>query len=292
MTRPNPKPPWLRRRLPLPGQTRNVENALGELRLHTVCEEALCPNRGECYGHGTATFLLLGPGCTRNCAFCNVTHGPSAVDLAEPVNTAEAVKRLNLDFCVLTMVTRDDLPDGGASHVADTIRVIRNEMPGLGLEVLISDLGGDPGALDVVLGAEPNVLNHNLETVPRLYKSVRPQADYRQSLEVLGRSAGHKNRPVTKSGLMLGLGETEDEILAALGDLRSVGCECLTLGQYLQPSGKNLPVAEYILPEVFDRLGQAALDMGFAAVASGPYVRSSYQAAGVYKSAQTKREDR
>jgi lipoic acid synthetase len=291
MARPQPKPKWLRRPLPLPGHTRRVENALGELCLHTVCEEALCPNRGECFSHGTATFLLLGPGCTRNCAFCNVANGPSAVDPAEPANTAEAVRRLDLEFCVLTMVSRDDLPDGGAMHVADTIRAVREKKPGAGLEVLISDLGGDASALGTVLDADPNVLNHNLETVPRLYATVRPQANYQRSLEVLERAGGHKNRPVTKSGLMLGLGETEEEILAVLADLRSVGCECLTLGQYLQPSAKHLLVADFVHPDVFDRLGRVALDMGFAAVASGPYVRSSYRASAVYQTARGKRED-
>lgn len=278
------KPPWLRRRLADPGHSRKVSALLSDLDLHTVCQEAMCPNQGECYGHGTATFLLLGPKCSRNCAFCNVDGGrPLPPDPLEPEHVAQAVARMGLSFGVLTMVTRDDLEDGGARHVAQTIQAIRAASPDIGIEVLISDLGGDPAALTRVLDARPEVLNHNVETVPRLYPQVRPQANYEQSLELLARSAGYRPKPVTKSGIMLGLGETRTEILEVMSDLRKARCNALTIGQYLAPSERHYPIERFVPPEEFDELAREAKKMGFSACASGPYVRSSYQAADVYR---------
>ncbi|MEW5721503.1 MAG: lipoyl synthase [Thermodesulfobacteriota bacterium] len=280
------KPPWLRRRIPPAGLAGDVARALGDLSLHTVCQEAHCPNLGECYGRGTATFLLLGPACTRNCSFCAVSHRPvSPPRPDEPEDTAEAARRLKLDFCVLTMVTRDDLADGGAGHVARTIRAVRAKCPGVGLEVLVSDLGGDAAALETVLAARPEVLNHNVETVPRLYPRVRPQAAYRRSLDLLARADEYRPRPVTKSGLMLGLGETREEVLAVMDDLRAAGCDALTLGQYLAPSEDHHPVVRFLPPEEFEDLAREAETRGFTACAAGPYVRSSYQAAQVYQKA-------
>ena len=280
------KPHWLRRKIAAPGKSGSVNLLLHDLSLHTVCQEAHCPNQGECYAQGTATFLLLGPACTRNCTFCAVQHqGQVPPDPGEPGRTAEAVKRMGLDYCVLTMVTRDDLPDGGARQVADTIAAIREACPGTLIEVLISDLKGDPGALDVVLDARPEVLNHNLETVPRLYPTVRPQAIYRRSLELIARVRAAPARPVTKSGLMVGLGETLEELRVVLHDLRDAGCDLLTLGQYLAPSDRHHPVVRFVPPDEFDQLAGDAERMGFKAWASGPYVRSSYHAAELYQQA-------
>jgi len=288
MERPLRKPPWLRRRLPAVGRTDEVCGTLEELHLHTVCVSAQCPNQGECFGRGTATFLLLGPNCTRRCRFCAVDKkAPLPVDPEEPAHTAQAARRLGLRFCVLTMVTRDDLPDGGAAQVARTIEAIRQAIPGAGVEVLISDLGGDAAALETVLAARPEVLNHNLETVPRLYGEVRPQADYQRSLEVIRRAA--RRGFVTKSGLMLGLGEERGEVEAVLKDLRGAGCHLLTLGQYLAPSRHHLPVRRYPPPEEWEELRRLALEMGFLGVASGPFVRSSYQAEGLYRTALKRR---
>lgn len=278
------KPDWLVRKIPDPGKAETVTGLLADLSLHTVCQEAHCPNQGECYGRGTATFLLLGPGCSRNCTFCAVEKDSlSPPDGLEPTNIATAVERLGLNFCVLTMVTRDDLMDGGAAHVAATIDTVRRTCPTVGLEVLVSDFGGDEDALNTVLRAGPNVLNHNLETIPRLYPSVRPMANYRQSLDLLGAADEFTYRPVTKSGLMLGLGETMDEVLSTLDDLRDVGCDALTLGQYLAPSGHHHPVVRYISPDEFDTLAEEAKVRGFKGVASGPYVRSSYNAEQLFR---------
>jgi len=278
------KPKWLIRKLPDAGKTEMVYELLSDLGLHTVCQEAECPNQGECYGKGTATFLLLGPLCTRNCTFCAVGNGRlTPPDAREPSNVAAAVQRLQLRYCVLTMVTRDDLTDGGADHVSETIGAIRNACPATRIEVLISDLGGSGAALNRVLSARPDVLNHNLETIPRLYPSVRPAAVYDRSLKLLETAGNYGPRPVTKSGLMLGVGENEAEVLAAMQDLRSSGCDVLTLGQYLAPSRKHHPVDRYVPPAEFDRLAQAAEGMGFKGVASGPYVRSSYNAEALYQ---------
>jgi len=279
------KPSWLRRRLPPAGRAPAVRAALDGLA--TVCQEAACPNRPDCYGRGTATFLLLGPHCTRACTFCAVRHhAPRPPDPAEPRRVARAVARLGLAFCVLTMVSRDDLPDGGAEQVAATVAEIRRRCPGVGVELLISDLDGDPQALNTVLAARPEVLAHNLETVPRLYPTVRPQADYRRSLALLARAAAHPARPVVKSGLMLGLGEEQDEVLAVLDDLRAAGCTTLTLGQYLAPSPRHHPVVRYLSPEEFAELEAEARARGFRAVASAPYVRSSFRAGELYRHAR------
>jgi lipoic acid synthetase len=276
-------PPWLKRRLPPRQKTQPVLDLLRELRLNTVCQEAHCPNLGECFARGTATFMILGRLCTRDCAFCAVEAGePAPPDPDEPERIAEAVRRLGLRHVVVTSVTRDDLPDGGSGHFAATIRAVRARS-GATVEVLTPDFGGRLGALDRVLDAGPHVFNHNVETVPRLYADVRPQADYARSLAVLAhasqRADGHL--PVTKSGLMLGLGETQREVRAVLGDLRRAGCRVVTLGQYLAPSAAHHPVAEFVHPDTFEQLAETARAMGFEAVASGPFVRSSYGAAGL-----------
>ena len=278
------KPAWLRRRLPPSGRSAAVVAAIKNRGLHTVCEEAHCPNQLECFGSGTATFLLLGPTCTRRCTFCAVDKSPVHIpDPEEPLRTAEAVAQMKLAFCVATMVTRDDLPDGGARHVARTIEAIREKSVGVGIEVLISDLGGNWAALEMVLTAAPEVLNHNLETVPRLYSQVRPQANYHRSLELLARARSHVPPLVTKSGLMLGLGETKEEVLEVMGDLRQAGCNLLTLGQYLAPSEHHHPVVRYVPPEEFAEYEAHALKRGFNGVASAPLVRSSYRADELYR---------
>jgi lipoic acid synthetase len=273
------KPDWLKRRLPT-GETFNEVRELIEAgKLHTVCQEAKCPNIWECYSHRTATFLILGERCTRNCRFCSVAPGlPGPLDPDEPGRVAEAVERMGLKYAVVTSVTRDDLPDGGAAHFAATIREIRRRVPEAEIEVLIPDFQGDRAALETVLRARPDVLNHNIETVPRLYSRVRPQADYRRSLELLRRAGESAPLIPTKSGLMLGLGERPEEIRQTLQDLREVGCRILTLGQYLQPSPEHLPVETYVPPEDFENWRKAALDLGFSEVASAPFVRSSYHA--------------
>ena len=288
MTASGPKPKWLRRRLPPPGRNATVQAAIQGGGLHTVCAEAQCPNQMECFGRGTATFLLLGPSCTRRCTFCAVDKSVvRPVDPGEPARIADAVGQLELGFCVLTMVTRDDLPDGGAGHIVETVAAIRKERPGLGIEILISDLGGNWTALSKLLESRPEVLNHNVETVPRLYPEVRPQADYQRSLELLARASAHRPPLVTKSGVMLGLGEKREEVLATLQDIRRAGCRLLTLGQYLAPSERHHPVVRYVPPEEFAEYESFALEMGFSGVASSPFVRSSYQAGRLYEEACT-----
>lgn len=289
MAVPKEKPPWLRRRIPAPGRNATVVAAVKGRGLHTVCEEAHCPNQMECFSRGTATFLLLGPSCTRRCTFCAVDKSSvQPPDPGEPFRTAQAVAQMELNFCVVTMVTRDDLPDGGAGHVIRTIEAIRKECPGIGIEILISDLAGNWDALERVLIARPEVFNHNLETMPRLYPGVRPQADYRRSLELLSRAAAHVPPMVIKSGLMLGLGEKKHEVLQAMDDLRNSGCHLLTLGQYLAPSSKHHPIVRYVHPEEFDEYQREALKRGFLEVASAPLVRSSYKAAQLYNTAREK----
>ena len=284
MPRHQPKPPWLRRRLATAGSSGMVQASLAASGLFTVCQEAQCPNQGECYGRGEATLLLLGPSCTRRCTFCAVSKvRPSPPDPEEPAKAAHVASEMGLTYVVLTMVTRDDLPDGGAAHVAATIEALHQALPGVGVEALISDLGGSADYLQTVLAAGPRVLNHNLETVPRLYGELRPQARYHRSLEVLGRAADAG--ALTKSGLMLGLGESRDELLAVFDDLLATGCRMLTLGQYLAPSREHHPVVRYVPPEEFDSLREDALARGFVAVASGPYVRSSYQAGELWRQA-------
>jgi lipoic acid synthetase len=252
-------------------------------RLSTVCEEARCPNKGFCFSKPTATFLILGDSCTRNCGFCSVNSGVvCAPDAEEPIRVAEAAKELGLKYVVVTSVTRDDLPDGGASQFAATIKAIRNRLPHTKIEVLTPDFQGSIDALGIVLDANPDVFNHNIETVSRLYDTVRPQADYGRSLNVLKTAKALAPHIKTKSGLMLGFGETVDEALEALRHLRAAECDLLTVGQYLRPTKKNLPVVEYIRPEVFESLKQSALDMGFEFAACGPLVRSSMNAEEMY----------
>jgi lipoic acid synthetase len=249
-------------------------------KLHTVCEEAQCPNLGECWGSGTATFLILGDVCTRDCRFCNVKSGrPEPPDPDEPARVAEAVAAMELRHAVITSVTRDDLADGGASLFADVIRAIHDQAPGCSVEVLIPDFRGDPEALETVMAARPEILNHNVETVPRLYPTVRPQADFDRSLEVLRRARQLAPAGVTKSGIMVGLGENREEIQSVLESLRAVGCDVLTVGQYLSPSRRHLPVQRYYTPEEFLEIRDAALALGFRCVESAPLVRSSYHAA-------------
>jgi lipoic acid synthetase len=272
-------PAWLRRPIARSGEFRATEGLLTELALNTVCREAKCPNRGECYASGTATFLVLGDACTRGCRFCAVeTRRPGAPDPDEPRRVANAAQRMGLRHVVVTMVTRDDLPDGGAGHIVAVIGAIRRDAREAAVEVLVSDFAGDADAVRTVAQAHPDVFNHNLETVPRLYESVRPGADYHRSLEVL-RLAGQCAPGVpTKSGLMLGLGEEPAEVVDVMRDLRANGVEMLTLGQYLRPSPAHLPVAEFVEPEVFAELAREAYRQGFSAVASAPFVRSSYHA--------------
>jgi lipoic acid synthetase len=281
------KPPWLTRRLPSGPEYEKIRRLMNRGRLHTVCQEAKCPNIWECFSNRTATFLILGDRCTRNCRFCAVAHSPVAPpDPAEPVRVAETVEKLGLAYVVITSVTRDDLPDGGAGHFAKTIREIHRRIPEAVIEVLIPDFKGDAEALRAVLEARPQVLNHNIETVPRLYATVRPGAVYARSLELLERVKTIDASIPTKSGLMLGLGETTAEIRQTLQDLLDVGCRMLTLGQYLQPSKDHLPVARFVPPAEFDQWQQTAFQMGFSEVASGPFVRSSYHAKELFNAAK------
>ena len=281
------KPAWLRRKLPSGPEYERIRRLLRERKLATVCQEAMCPNQFECFARGTATFLLLGDRCTRNCRFCAVAHGPlGPPDPEEPGRVAEAVRTLGLRYTVLTSVTRDDLTDGGSGQFFAAIRAIRAEIPSCLIEVLIPDFQGDPQALATVLEAKPAVLNHNLETVPRLYAEVRPQADYQRSLDLLRAVKTMAPAMITKTGLMVGLGESREELLAVFADLRRAGCDLLTLGQYLQPTRAHLEVARFLPPEEFEALRQEALALGFAAVAAGPFVRSSYQAEQLYRAAR------
>ena len=273
-------PEWLRRKLPVEQSFSRTRALLDELKLHTVCESAKCPNHWECWSKGTATFMIAGERCTRACHFCAVTTArPFALEADEPQRVAEAVRRMGLKHVVITAVARDDLADGGAEHFRRTIEAVRALSPGAIIEVLTPDFNGSKSALETVLSARPHIFNHNVETVRRLTPAVRSRATYDCSLTVLAR-AKEKGGPqlYTKSGLMLGLGETEEELLVALRDLRSARCDILTLGQYLQPTLKHLPVVEFITPAVFEGLGQQAREMGFVHVASGPMVRSSYHA--------------
>ena len=273
------RPPWLRVRIRNGKEYEEIQRLLRGLNLHTVCEEAGCPNIGECFGQRTATFLILGDTCTRDCAFCAIRHGqPRPLDEGEPENVAEAVERLGLRFAVITSVTRDDLPDGGAHAYAACLAAIRRRLPDCGIEVLIPDLQGSEEALRTVMDARPDVLNHNVETVPRLYPQVRPQADYQRSLEVLRGAKEMMPEVLTKSGMMLGLGEEWEEIVSAMHDLRGVACDLLTIGQYLRPSSNHLPIRRHWKPAEFGELAEIGHKMGFVHVESGPLVRSSYHA--------------
>jgi lipoic acid synthetase len=272
-------PEWLKVRAPGgPGYVETLRT-VRELGLHTVCEEARCPNIGECWGHKTATFMLLGDTCTRNCSFCAVSHGkPLTVDPLEPGRVGAAVARLGLAHVVVTSVNRDDLPDGGAEHFAATARAIRAQAPDCRIEVLVPDFQGIAGAVETVAASPVHVLNHNVETVPRLYRRVRPGARYARSLDLLARARGVRSDLLTKAGLMLGLGEEREELLSVFRDLRECGCDILTLGQYLRPTSGHHEVVRYVPPEEFAELREAALDLGFRHVESGPLVRSSYHA--------------
>ncbi len=281
---PQKKPRWLKKRLPTGPTFENVKNLIGKDDLHTVCQEARCPNIWECFSQQTATFLIMGSRCTRDCRFCSVVQGPTGPpDPHEPARVAAAARQMALKYIVITSVTRDDLSDGGASFFANTIGEVRRQIPGAVIEVLIPDFQGNADALETVLKAHPDVLNHNMETVPRLYPIVRPQARYGRSLQLLERAHNFNPHIPTKSGLMLGLGESSTEIRSTLKDLLKVGCGILTLGQYLQPSKKHLPVKRFIPPEEFEQWRQIANEMGFAEVASGPFVRSSYHAKELYQ---------
>jgi lipoyl synthase len=274
-----PKPDWLKVRAPGSPRYLRLKGLMRELNLHTVCEEAQCPNIGECWNHGTATFMILGDVCTRACSYCAVSHGrPSAVDTAEPSRVADAIRTLDLDYVVITSVDRDDLPDGGASIFADTIRETRARLSACRIEVLIPDFQGSEAALRTVLDARPDILNHNTETVPRLYRMARSGGRYPRTLELFERSRRYAPEIPTKSGVMVGLGEERDELIATLQDLRRVGCGILTIGQYLRPSVAHAPMVRYYHPDEFRELKERALEMGFVHVESGPLVRSSYHA--------------
>lgn len=274
------KPDWLRVKAPQWERVGNVKEILRDLALNTVCEEASCPNIGECFKAGTATFLIMGPACTRACPYCDIDFEkkPKPLDSTEPERLAEAVRRMRLNHVVITSVNRDDLPDGGASQFVGCIQAIRATSPNTTIEVLIPDLCGNWGALELILQAQPEVLNHNTETVPRLYRRVRPQGNYDRTLELLHRSRALAPWTYTKSGLMVGLGETDAEIRQAMQDLRAVDCDIITLGQYLQPSQKHLKVDSFIPPEQFDAWKEFGESIGFLQVVSSPLTRSSYHA--------------
>jgi lipoyl synthase len=273
-------PEWLRIRLPTTESFARTRSLLDELKLHTVCESARCPNHFECWSKGTATFMIAGDRCTRACGFCAVTTAkPFALEADEPARVAEATHRMRLKHVVITAVARDDLKDGGAEHFRRTIEAVRALNPGIVVEVLVPDFNDSDSAINEVLSARPHIFNHNLETVRRLTPTVRSRATYDRSLSVLQKAKAKGGDAIhTKSGIMLGLGETEEELFVALQDLRRVGCDILTLGQYLQPTLKHLPVKEFVAPEKFAEYGERAREMGFVHVASGPMVRSSYHA--------------
>ena len=279
--KPRPRlPEWLRTKLPTADTFSRTRSLLDELKLHTGCESAKCPNHWECWSKGTATFMIAGDRCTRACGFCAVsTAKPLPLETDEPMRVAEATRRMALKHVVITAVARDDMGDGGADHFRKTIEAVRELNPGIVIEVLTPDFLNNEAAIECVLSAKPHIFNHNLETVRRLTPSVRHRATYDRSLQVLGKVKSKLGGSIyTKSGMMLGLGEQEDEVLAAMEDLRAFNCDILTLGQYLQPTLKHLPVVDYVTPEKFDELGERARAMGFVHVASGPMVRSSYHA--------------
>jgi len=278
------KPPWLKRRLPTGPDFEQVKTLVNKGGLHTVCQEAKCPNIWECFSKHTATFMIMGSHCTRSCRFCAVAHGPiDQPDPEEPARVAEAARKMGLNYVVITSVTRDDLPDGGAYLFAETIQEVRKQIPDVLVEVLIPDFQGNAEALKTVLKARPDVLNHNIETVPRLYSTVRPEANYNRSLELLKQARQYEPSIPAKSGLMLGLGELPDEINLTLEDLFKAGCQILTLGQYLQPTKQHLEVERFVPPEEFDNWRKTALEIGFSQVAGGPFVRSSYHAKELFQ---------
>jgi len=278
------KPSWLKRRLPTGSDYERVKTLINKDGLHTVCQEAKCPNIWECFSKHTATFMIMGSHCTRSCRFCAVDHGPiDQPDPEEPAKVAKAAQKMRLSYVVITSVTRDDLPDGGSIFFAQTIQEVRKQIPDALLEVLIPDFQGNAEALKTVLKARPDVLNHNIETVPRLYSTVRPEANYNRSLELLKQASKYDQSIPTKSGLMLGLGELPDEITQTFKDLVKAGCSMLTLGQYLQPSKQHLQVERFVPPEEFDNLRKIAIKTGFSQVAGGPFVRSSYHAKELFQ---------
>lgn len=273
------KPEWIRVKMQGGTATNKVNSLISDLSLNTVCNEANCPNRMECYERGTATFMILGRNCTRNCTFCNVTREmPDKLNTMEPENVAKAVAKLGLKHAVITSVTRDDLEDQGANQFAKVVEEIRKITPNVTIELLIPDMQGNKELIDIILDSEPNILNHNVETVPELYDEVRPMAIFERSIELLRYVKEAKPKMKTKSGMMLGLGETKEQVIDVFKRLREVDCDMLTLGQYLQPTTSHIPVVEYITPEQFDEYKEIASSMGFKRVASAPLVRSSYYA--------------
>ena len=272
-------PQWLKVKMPGSEGYRQIKDLLDGAQLNTVCVEAQCPNIGECWDRGTATFMILGDICTRACAYCAVDTGkPEGIDLLEPIRVADTVEQMGLRYAVITSVDRDDLPDGGAFIFAQTIRQVRNRMPNTKIEVLIPDFQGDHDALKKVMDAEPDTLNHNIETVRRVFTRVRPKGDYDESLQLLANAKEIAPGAVTKSGMMVGLGESWDEIVETMQDLRSVDCDLLTIGQYLRPSKRHVALAKWYTPREFDELAEIGMSLGFSHVASGPLVRSSYHA--------------
>lgn len=271
------KPEWLKVRISQE-ELRMMEKFLKDMSLNTVCQSARCPNMGECFAKKTATFMIMGNVCTRGCRFCAVEKGdPLPLDEDEPRRVARAARELGLKHVVVTCVTRDDIPDGGASHFARTVRELK-KIPGITVEVLVSDFMGKEESIETVVRAEPEVINHNVETVPRLYPKVRPQADYNRSLHLLQKVKEFNEHIYTKSGIMVGLGETEEEVIEVMKDLRRVNCDMMTIGQYLRPSKKHIEIAEYVTPDQFERYREIGYEMGFKYIASGPLVRSSYHA--------------
>ena len=276
-------PTWFKKRLPDSKIMTEMEGLIGDLHLHTICESAICPNQGDCFSKRTATFLVLGDVCTRNCTFCAVKKGfPLPVDEEEPEHLAEAVVQMGLRYVVITSVTRDDLPDGGAAHFAKIVTKLKEGGKAITIEVLIPDFQGSPEALKRVVDASPEVINHNMETIPRLYPEVRPLADFQLSVGLFRKIKEFDSEIVTKSGFMVGLGETKKELLEAMKDLRQAGCDLLTIGQYLQPSPQHHPVVKYIHPEEFEEYACLGRDMGFIDVASAPLVRSSFNASELF----------
>lgn len=276
-------PSWLIKKTPKAANIKKIRNMIADDSIHTVCESAKCPNIGECYSKKTVTFMILGNVCTRNCRFCAVQKGaPALPDPREPEKVAQAAQKLGLKHVVITSVTRDDLSDGGATHFADTIREVKRANSEAKVEVLIPDLQGNEQDLSIITEAKPNILNHNLETISSLYPLVRPQAEYKRSLKVLKSAKKQENSLYTKSGIMVGLGEKQEEVVRLMEDLRSVGCDILTIGQYLQPSKDQIEVSEFITPDLFEEYKQTAEKLGFKKVFSGPFVRSSYKASEIY----------
>ncbi len=277
-------PPWLKHKIAPPAVMLEMKNLISRLNLHTICESARCPNIGDCFSRKTATFLILGDVCTRNCAFCAVKKGaPVQVDKKEPQSVLRAVQTLGLRYVVITSVTRDDLDDGGASQFVKVVKTLQEHKNHIIIELLIPDFCGSFKALTSVVKSGPHVINHNIETVPRLYRKVRPEAVYTRSLDLLKKVKGINSTTITKSGLMLGLGETMEEVVDVMNDLRKADCDLITIGQYLQPSSKHYPVFEFVTPEKFFRYKQIGMEMGFAGVVSAPFVRSSFRAKELYE---------